>query len=95
MGLIMIETDYERLFNFLGSWFPDMDLEGVTEEDIVMEYKKTVPSSEIQKMIVEAEEVLDEIEDYWKKIEYETNLYFETPEQAATWLKKIIDLLKS
>jgi len=90
----MTNTKYERLFNFLGSWFPDMDLEGISEKDIVEEYKKSVSKGEIQAMIFEAKGVLNEIEKYWRKMEHETNLYFENPDEAFLWLKLIVKLLE-
>jgi hypothetical protein len=90
----MENTNYERLFNFLGSWFPDMELEGETEESITREYKESVSSEEVQAMIFEAEAVLNEIEKHWKRIEHETNLYFEGSRQAYIWLKRIVEYLK-
>ena len=38
----MMCRSYKRLFNFLGSWFPDRDFEELTDEDIIKEYKKII-----------------------------------------------------
>ena len=86
--------NYEKLFNFLGSWFPDMDFEGLTDEEVVKEYKKTIGSIELNDVITEGQDVGKKIDDYWKIISKETNLYFNDPNEALLWLKSIIKLLK-
>ena len=89
-----MDNSYEKLFNFLGSWFPDMDFEGLTDEDVVKEYKKTVSQAELDSVITEAKEVSKKIEKYWKTISKETNLYFNDQGEALVWLNSIIKLLE-
>ena len=52
-----MDKSYENLFNFLDSWFPDIDFEGITEKGVVESYKKTVGEEELKEVISEAKEV--------------------------------------
>jgi hypothetical protein len=90
----MFEEEYEILFNFLGGWFPDMDFDNLTEEDIVKEYKSVVDEKRVKALIQEAEEVKTRITDYWKKISIDTNIYLENEREALKWLDNIVKLLK-
>ena len=89
-----MNNKYEKLFNFLGCWFPDMDLEGLTEKDIVKNYKQIIDKRNLSVVIAQAEEVKNKIEDYWEVIREETNVYFEDHNEALLWLDSIINLLK-
>jgi hypothetical protein len=88
-------NNYDHLFNFLGSCFPDMDFEGLTDADVVKEYKKTVSQAELYSVITEAKEVSKKIENYWKIISKEANLYFKDQQEALAWLNSIIKLLEN
>lgn len=90
----MFKEKYGLLFNFLGSWFPDMDFENLTEEDVVKEYKTVVDEKRVNVLISEAEEVKKQISDYWRKISIDTNIYLENEQEALKWLNKLIELLK-
>ena len=85
---------YEETFNFLGSWFPDMDYDDLTEERVVSNFKKTIDKDHLNKVILEIKEIQDDINDYWEKIVQETNLYFEDANQVKQWLDLIISYLK-
>lgn len=95
--------DYKALFNFLGGAFVElMYLEGLSKDDLIKEYRKSVQQykndctqSKLSETIKEAEEVRAEIKKHWKDISYLTNIYFENEKAAAAWLDKVIGYLKA
>ena len=89
-----MNNKYETFFNFLGSRFPDMDFEGMSDEDVVKKYKQTINAAELCIVVAEAQEVRQRVEQYWKVIIKETNLYFKNYSEASLWLDSIISLLK-
>ncbi len=88
-----LENKYEAAFNFLGAWFPDMDYDGLTEEEIVSDFKKTVDKDQLAEIILEIKEIQNDINVYWEKIVQETNLYFENANEVKQWLDLIINYL--
>lgn len=90
-----MRKNYEELFNFLGAWFPDIDFEGLTEKDVVAEYRKTITKRELQTVISQAKEVRNRIENYWRFLSQYTNVYFKNSEAALNWLNSIIELLEA
>jgi hypothetical protein len=71
-----------------------MDFEGLTDADVVKEYKKTVSQAELDSVITEAKAVAKKIVNYWKIISKETNLYFKDSQEAFLWLKSLVKLLE-
>ena len=92
----MFKEKYGIFFNFLGSWFCYMDFdEDPSEKNIIEEYKSLVPPDEVKKMIKDAQEVLEQINVYWKRLAHETNFYLKSEQEAASWLSEIIEYLKA
>ena len=87
-------NDYKELFNFLGSWFPDIDFEGLTYSEVVKEYKKTVNEEALRKVVFQAKELRGRIESYWRFLSRYTNVYFKDSEAALRWLNSIIGFLE-
>jgi hypothetical protein len=89
------ESEFPQLTQFLGSYFPDADFEGLTDEEVVANYISDCNKSEISKsilMIVREKELpalINNIEDHWEYIRDEANRYFESPQEALLWLNMI------
>ncbi|BET97920.1 contact-dependent growth inhibition system immunity protein [Xenorhabdus taiwanensis] len=87
---------YKNLYNFFGAWFPDADFEDLTDEEIVISFKKVTSNEvinaaldEISSLLVEdASFPLDEIID-------STNIHFEDKADCINWLINIQSYLDS
>ena len=85
---------YSKLFNFLGAWFPDMDIEDITEEEVVEKYKKTIEQDELKSIILDIQNIKIEIDNYWEQVMKETNLFFKNSNEVSEWLDLINQYLE-
>ncbi|MCX8524709.1 hypothetical protein OF897_12375 [Chryseobacterium formosus] len=82
--------DFPNLFQFFGGYFPDADFEQLTDEDIVSEYVLEHLSNnnyqKIQGLLVDINELMDNIDNYWEEVGDEVNRYFKNSDEALKWL---------
>lgn len=88
------KENYPELFQFFAGYFPDADLEGLTDEEVVTNYitdcKKSEKSKkELEQSRRELEALMNDIESYWKEVSVESNRHFESPLVALEWLDTI------
>jgi hypothetical protein len=90
----MLSDRYPALTNFLGSWFPDADLEGRSDAEAAKAFAGVDPD---EKSLVarQAREILKLEEFPWQEVGFEANRYFENEEQARSWLSDILRILEN
>lgn len=82
-----IQEKCPKLSNFFGSWFPDADLEGLEDHEVVANFLRTPNKSEHDMVRTELDNLLTEpgalpFDDIGK----EANRYFKTEEECRLWL---------
>ncbi|CDG19387.1 hypothetical protein [Xenorhabdus doucetiae] len=92
---MIFREKYNNLYNFFGAWFPDADFEELTDEEIVISFKKVTSNAvinetldEISLLVKDGSFPLDEIID-------STNIYFEDKADCINWLVDIQNYLRS
>jgi hypothetical protein len=83
------------LYNFLGAWFPDADLDGVTDEDVAREFAALDDSRSTRGVIKEAAELLSESEFPGATVGELANRHFESVEEAREWLAMIVRVIEA
>ncbi|MBW7675547.1 hypothetical protein [Chryseobacterium chendengshani] len=85
--------DFPNLFQFFGGYFPDSDLDNLTDEDIVSKYVLqhflNNDYKKIEELIVDIERLINGIDSYWVEVGDEANRYFENSQDALRWLNMI------
>lgn len=90
-----LDHDYPVLANFLGSEFPDADLEGLSDEEVVKRYAYRVSLKLLSQVIEEGKALLAAKAFPDEEIGYEANRYFSCPEAARQWLAGILQIFES
>lgn len=77
----------DEFWNFLGTWFPDADLEGVVDdEQVVRNFLATKNARKIERVRCGCAEILAMPELPMDRIMDEANRHFDTKEQCRDWL---------
>jgi hypothetical protein len=80
-----INTD--EFWNFIGSWFPDADLEGVSDDQhVVRNFLDTKNARKIEQVRCGCDEMLALPKLPMDRIMAEANRHFETETQCREWL---------
>jgi hypothetical protein len=87
-------TDEEIFYNFIGSWFPDADFEGMSDEEETLQFKKVSSPKEIKAVVSYIDKILKSNAVPLEKIEHWANRHFEgSSENCKAWLRGIANLL--
>ncbi len=89
----MLKEKYCTLFNFFKKLSSDMNLNNLSEEDVVKEYKKYGDFEGLDVIFEEIQEVRKNISKYWREIGVASNMNFESEKGALKWLDYIDELL--
>lgn len=90
----MSETKYPVLWNFLGCWFPDADLENLTDEEVVTDFLNVRDKEMEMQVLKEMKSLLIEDNFPCDEISDQANRYFESEEECRSWLEEIHYFLK-
>lgn len=88
-----LRNDCPALANFLGSWFPDADLDEMDDLDVVARFRSVSSDSQIQAIRAELAVALGDVNRYWIDVGREANRYFENPLEAEEWLRGLVRAL--
>lgn len=88
-----IKDNYSGLYNFLASWFPDADFEGLSDKDIVISFRKVSDVDKINNVINEISLLIRDDELSIEDIIQCTNIYFNDKEELINWLIEIKEYL--
>ncbi|MCH5720503.1 contact-dependent growth inhibition system immunity protein [Niabella hibiscisoli] len=88
------KKSYPVLYQFFGAYFPDADIEGLTDEEVTTNYiidsnKSEKSKTELEQTKKELSSLMCNIEDYWQEVSDESNRFFESPSDALEWLAMI------
>jgi hypothetical protein len=88
------EPKYENLYSFLSSDFADADLEGKSDEQVVLD--STTPNlvEWHRTIIAEGRSALNSPSFAWRRVGDYANRYFETEEAARNWLTQVLNQLE-
>lgn len=87
-------SNVDEFWNFLGSWFPDSDLEGVESDDeVVFNFLRTRNTPKIEQVYLGGQEVLAMQELPVQRISEEANRYFATDSECREWLQRCLSIL--
>ncbi len=85
---------YPALFQFLGSWFPDSDFEGLSDSQVAEAFLDTPNDQEHVMVRCEINALISSDETLpWQDIAKEANRYFHNEEECYAWLVMIRDKL--
>jgi len=82
-------AQYPKLANFLGAWFPDADLEGLTDSDVVTAFLAVSDRRTVEEILEELQGALADMPLFWEDVANEANRAFDNSESAASWLREI------
>lgn len=86
--------EYSSLADFIGAWFIDCEIEGISEEEVVKKYTSVTPENEYQTVLKEAEHLQKQAQLPFKEMGDEANIHFKSSDEVRYWLEKIIGYLK-
>lgn len=82
-----LREKYPKFANFLGAWFPDADLEGLDDKDVIANFLQTPNLDEHNVVRAELKKLLNESELLpYDDISQEANRYFESEDECRAWL---------
>ncbi len=84
----MFEDKYPELFQFFAGYFPEADLDGLTDDQVVQGYIKESPSELINEVQKELGLLLSD-ESSWGDAAMEANRHFEKNEELRQWLERV------
>jgi len=91
-----LRDNYTKLANFLGSWFPDADLEGLDDSEVILEFLRTPNKEEHESVYLELESLLGAPGPMpWKEVGEEANRHFEGEAECRQWLRDRLVELRS
>lgn len=85
--------DYPKLSNFLGSWFPDADLEEMSDEEVARKFKSISNAVERDAVLEEGERLLRQTALPLEEVEDEANRSFEDEDDARRWLSSVLSII--
>lgn len=78
-----------KLANFLGSWFPDADLERRSDAEVVQEFTRVTSISELGLVLRQLEDLLASGSFDPEDVSQEANRYFGDRAECEEWLNEI------
>lgn len=91
-----LREEYPKLANFLGTWFPDADLEGLDDPDVIANFLQTPNLDEHNAVRDELKKLLNECRTLpYDDIGQEANRYFESEDECRAWLVMLSNELTS
>lgn len=78
---------FPLLFQFFVGYFPDADLLGQTDQDVIKQAMKDYNEQELDQLLGSLKDLNSNISDWWRELSVEANRYFKTPEDATKWLE--------
>jgi hypothetical protein len=86
--------EYANFWNFLGSWFPDADLEGIDDDQqVVRNYVAINDHRDIALVRQQCTKVLKLSELPVEHISSQANRYFESESECRAWLTMVCGAL--
>jgi len=83
-----LEEQYPVLFQFFAGYFPEADLDGLTDIEVVADFKQKNPQYVIQETQIALGKIPNEVA-VLQEIADEANRYFETTVEAWEWVQMI------
>ncbi len=90
-----LDQRYPHLANFLGTWFPDADLEGKSDTEVARQFAESVRPEERKAAIKQGKDLLNSAPFPWKEISRESNRCFANAEEAKHWLSAVLEVVES
>lgn len=85
---------YPELYQFFGGYFPEADLDGLTDEQVVAQFVAENPKELVSSVQVELTQLLLD-QGVWDEVATEANRYFETQDDLLHWLQEVLDDLQT
>jgi hypothetical protein len=79
---------YPRLWNFFAAYFSDADLNNLTDEVVVAEYKSEIQENDLQQVVAELDKLIVDTS-CWEQAADDANRYFATQEENLAWLRMV------
>lgn len=89
-----LPAKYESLYSFLCAEFAEADLEGLTDEAVLLNCLKPQLQQWHRTVIAQGKAALAAEPFPWEAIADYANRYFETEMEARVWLTQILDRLE-
>lgn len=87
------DSERETLWNFLGSWFPDADLEGYSDAEVVQNFLDVGNTPELTKVREQLMQLLNDIDLPIDRVSKEANRYFKSETECRAWLNMVYSKL--
>jgi hypothetical protein len=85
----------QEFWNFVGSWFPDADLEGVLDDrQVVRNFINTKNTPKVEAVLQGIQEVLVMEPFPVQRVSQEVNRHFESEHDCRTWLQAVLTALE-
>ena len=90
-----LQLQYPSLWSFLAAWFPDADLEEMSDAEAAREFCKVTRAAEVRKVIEEGERALADMSSIWIEIGDEANRAFVDAANAERWLRSVLQEIRA
>jgi hypothetical protein len=84
-----LSLEYTNLSQFLTGYFPDADLDELTDEEVVYEFVNSNPKEIVTTTKRELEKIIDD-NVFFEEIGFLANRYFKYQEEVLEWLEIIL-----
>ena len=88
------EQTYQNLYSFLCAEFADADLEGKSDEEVILSCTQLNETQWYRQIIAEGRTALDSPSFPWHQVANYANRYLPTEKAVRKWLTQMIDLLE-
>lgn len=84
-----LSQEYTNLSQFLTGYFPDADLDELTDEQVVHEFVSSNPQEIVMVTKNELEKIIEE-NTFFDEIGFLANRYFKNQDEVLEWLETIL-----
>ena len=91
---MLFSKEYPKLSNFIGSWFPDYDVDDLSDEEVVTKFVEQSAETNVKQILNELEVLLQQTDIPYDEVGKEANLYFSASEDCSYWLRGIQPMIK-
>lgn len=91
--MVRLQETHPILFNFFAGYFPEADLDGLSDEQVVLQYIKMNTIEVIEETKRELNLIAND-EEVLQAIAADANRYFESTDEIQQWIEMIKAVLR-
>ena len=89
-----LEERYPDLANFIGAWFPEADLDALSDEEVAVRFCQATSPENLASVLGQGRSLITRMDDFWQELGTEGNRHFASAHEAHRWLNEILEALE-